>query len=158
MIGCFNHGPFNFIANKTINSTFFKTKYNEVCDRRNNFVNHPCRYNKFCIIFSPPKNFVIFVRWKSFNKFRQKKIKNRQNVNQERSKILFSVPQQPLGTMESTKFFTQLPPTCLLHPSPQPPTSPNPPHPPTHPLPPHTHKQNTHKPLVTPRNSSYAVA
>ena len=118
MIGCFNHGPFNCIANKTINSTFFKTKDNEVCDRRNDFVNHPCRYNTFCIIFSPPKNFAIFVRWKSFNKFRQKKIKNQQNLNQEKSNILFSVPQQLLGTMKSTKFFTQSQPTCFLYPPP----------------------------------------
>ena len=139
MIGCFNHGPFNCIANKTINSTFFKTKDNEVCDRRNNFVNHPCRYNTFCIILSPLKNFAIFVQWKSFNKFRQSKINNQQNANQEKSKILFSFPQQPLGTMKRTKFFTQLPPTCFL-------------------LSPLTHTQNTHKPPVTPRNSSYAVA
>ena len=127
LIGYFNHGPFNCIANKTINSMFFKTKDNEVCNRRSNFVNHPCRYNTFCIIFSPPKNFAIFVRWKSFNKFRQKKIKNQQNVNQEKSKILFSVPQQPPRTMKNTKFFTQLPPTCLLLPSPPTPLPPTPP-------------------------------
>ena len=139
MIGCFNHEPFNCIANKTINSTFFKTKDNEVCGRRNNFVNDPCRYNTFCVMFSPPKNFAIFVRRKSFNKFRQNKIKNQQNVNQEKSKIWFSLLQRPPWTMKSTKFFTQSPRTCFL-------------------LPPHTPTQNTHKPPVTPRNSSYAAA
>ena len=74
MIGCFNHGPFNCRANKTIDSTFFKTKDNEVCNRRIHFVNNFCRYNTFCIILSPPKNFATFVRWKSFERFRQRRL------------------------------------------------------------------------------------
>ena len=78
MIGCFNHGLFNFIANEMIDSTFFKTKDKEVCDKTNIFVNHPCRCNTFCIILLSPKNFAFFVRWKSFHKFRQKKIKKQQ--------------------------------------------------------------------------------
>ena len=114
MIGYFIHGPFKCIANKTINSTFFKTKDNEVCNRKNNFINHPCRYNTFCIVFSPPKNFAIFVRWKSFNKFRQKKIKNQQNAHQLKYKILLSFPQEPLGFMKRTISFFQSPQTCLL--------------------------------------------
>ena len=118
MIGCFNHWPFNCITNKTIDSTLCKTKNNEFCDRRSNFVNYPSRYNSFCIILSPPKNIAIFVRWKSFDKFSQKKIKNQQNVNQEKSKILFPVPRQPPWTMKSTKFFYQSPPTCFLSPKP----------------------------------------
>ena len=140
MIGCFNHWPFNCITNKTIDSTLCKTKNNEFCDRRSNFVNYPSRYNSFCIILSPPKNIAIFVRWKSFDKFSQKKIKNQQNVNQEKSKILFPVP----------KFFYQSPPTCFL--SPKPPSLTDT----------HTQKQThlfiTHKPPVPPRNSSYTVA
>ena len=61
MIGCFNHGPFNCIANKTINSTFFKTKDNEVCDRRNNFVNHPCRCSHLrkTLLFLSDENYLI---------------------------------------------------------------------------------------------------
>ena len=55
-----------------------KWSIQEVCDKTNIFVNHPCRCNTFCIILLSPKNFAIFVRWKSFHKFRQKKIKNEQ--------------------------------------------------------------------------------
>ena len=70
MIGCFNHRPFNCIASKTMDSTFFKTKDNKVCDRRNNFVNH-----LFCIILSPPKNFAFYVRWKSFDNLGKRRSK-----------------------------------------------------------------------------------
>ena len=102
MIGCFNHGLFNFIANEMIDSTFFKTKDKEVCDKTNIFVNHPCRCNTFCIILLSPKNFAFFVRWKSFHKFRQKKIKNEQ-----------------IWTMKSKNVFTRSPasppPNTLIH-------------------------------------------
>ena len=64
-------------------------------------------------------------------------MKIQRNVNQEESKIPFSVPQQAMGTMKITKFFTQLPRNCFL----LPPSS--------------THIQKTN--TVTPRGSSYAT-
>ena len=66
LFGCFYHAPFNRTANKTVDSTFFKTKDNEVRDRRNHFVNHPSRYNTFCIIFLTLKKIGYFCPIKIF--------------------------------------------------------------------------------------------
>ena len=52
--------------------------------------------------------------------FAQQKIKNRQNIDKEKSKILFPLPQPPFRNQEkkSTKFFAQSPPTRLSFPRP----------------------------------------
>ena len=76
------------VRNSCMDVFIFKTKNNKIWDRKNHFGNHPCGNNTFSIILSPPKNFATFVRQKSIDKFRQKKIKNQQNLDQEKSKIL----------------------------------------------------------------------
>ena len=79
--------------------------------------------------------------------FGQQKIKNRQNIDKEKSKILFPLPQPPFRNQEkkSTKFFAQSPPTRLSFSRPS--------HAHTH-----THRLISHIPPATPRNSSYAAA
>ena len=83
--------------------------------------------------------------------FGQQKIKNRQNIDKEKSKILFPLPQPPFRNQEkkSTKFFAQSPPTRLSFPHPS--------HAHTH-THTHTHRLISHIPPATPRNSSYAAA
>ena len=79
--------------------------------------------------------------------FAQQKIKNRQNIDKEKSKILFPLPQPPFRNQEkkSTKFFAQSPPTRLSFPRPSHAHA-------------HTHRLISHIPPATPRNSSYAAA
>ena len=129
-------------------STFFKTKDNEVCDRRNNFVNHPSRCNTFCIILSPPKN-CAFLSDENHLVIQVKEDKKWTKCEPIKVKNFLICPRIATGNHEKFKILCSV--TTILLPAPQT-------------LAPHTNTKKqtqpliTNKPPVTPRNCSYAVA